>query len=109
MALGAVAGLVAVVLVAADYAPALTPEMIKLLFFKGLGAVAVGLIVVGSLLGRFGREGEKRLELEARLNQPSPKASLNAPPVISELSDSKPDTNQLAGVRERSGATESDR
>jgi hypothetical protein len=72
--------------------------MIKLLFFKGLGAAAVGLIIVGSLIGRFGKERELRLELEARLKQTMPQGSLNAPP-LSQMSERDPEAYKVADRR----------
>lgn len=55
-------GAVAVVTVAAIATGTqivLTPAMIQLLIFKGLAAAAVGLIVVGSWLGRRGRQHDE--------------------------------------------------
>ena len=57
---GAAVAVVAVVAVVTGYSPNLTPEMTKLLFYKGLGAAAVGLMIVGTLIGRVGRRREKQ-------------------------------------------------
>ena len=43
---------------AAGYEIVLTPAMVHLLTYKALAAAAVGLIVVGSWLGRRGRQQE---------------------------------------------------
>lgn len=54
VAAGALLGIATVAAIALGYSPSLTPEMVKLLFYKGLGAAAVGLMVVGAIVGRFG-------------------------------------------------------
>ncbi len=59
---GAVIGVVTVVALAVDYSPSLTPEMIKLLFYKGLGAAAVGMMIVGTWIGRGGRDKIRQAE-----------------------------------------------
>jgi len=59
---GAADGAVAIGAVVTGYSPDLTPEMIKLLFYKGFGAAAVGLMVVGTFIGKIGREREKKTE-----------------------------------------------
>jgi len=55
---GGAVGVAAVVGLATDFKVVLTPEMVQLLVYKGLAAAAVGLIVVGSWLGRRGRQQE---------------------------------------------------
>ena len=55
---GGAVGVAAVVGLATDFKIVLTPEMVQLLVYKGLAAAAVGLIVVGSWLGRRGRQQE---------------------------------------------------
>ena len=45
---------------AAGYEIVLTPAMVHLLVYKALAAAAVGLIVVGSWLGRRGRQQESQ-------------------------------------------------
>jgi len=62
VAAGAVVGIATVAVIALDYSPSLTPEMVKLLFYKGLGAAAVGLIVVGTIMGRIGRDRERQTD-----------------------------------------------
>ncbi len=62
MVAGAVIGVVTVVAIAVDYSPSLTPEMIKLLFYKGLGAAAVGTMIVGTWIARGGREKIRQAE-----------------------------------------------
>lgn len=55
---GGAVGVAAVVGLATGFKVVLTPEMVDLLVYKGLAAAAVGLIVVGSWLGRRGRQQE---------------------------------------------------
>ena len=57
---GAAVGVAAVVGFATDFKIVLTPEMVHLLVYKGLAAAAVGLIVVGSWLGRRGRQQDSQ-------------------------------------------------
>ena len=59
---GGAVGIAAVVGLATDFKVVLTPEMVQLLVYKGLAAAAVGLIVVGSLLGRRGRQQESQAD-----------------------------------------------
>jgi hypothetical protein len=56
---GAAVGVATVAAVATGTEIVLTPAMIQLLIYKGLAAAAVGLIVVGSWLGRRGRQHER--------------------------------------------------
>jgi hypothetical protein len=56
---GAIVGVATVALVATGTEITLTPAMIQLLIYKGLGAAAVGLIIVGSWVGRRGRQQER--------------------------------------------------
>lgn len=55
---GGAVGVAAVVGFATGFKIVLTPEMVHLLVYKGLAAAAVGLIVVGSWVGRRGRQQE---------------------------------------------------
>jgi hypothetical protein len=55
---------------AAGYEIVLTPAMVHLLVYKGLAAAAVGLIVVGSWLGRHGRQQESRTKTSEALLTP---------------------------------------
>ncbi len=74
---GAAVGVAAIAAVVIDFSPNLTAEMIKLLFYKGLGAASVGLMIVGTLMARAGREREKQRDITAaeanlvRVRQPS--------------------------------------
>ena len=56
---GALVGVATVAVVATGTEITLTPAMIQLLVYKGLAAAAVGLIVVGSWVGRRGRQQER--------------------------------------------------
>jgi hypothetical protein len=57
---GGAVGVAAVVGLATGFKVVLTPEMVDLLVYKGLAAAAIGLIVVGSWLGRRGRQQESQ-------------------------------------------------
>jgi hypothetical protein len=57
---GAVVGVATVAASAGGYELVLPPAMVHLLVYKALAAAAVGLIVVGSWLGRRGRQQESR-------------------------------------------------
>jgi hypothetical protein len=57
---GAAVGVATVAAVASGYEIVLTPAMVHLLVYKALAAAAVGLIVVGSWLGRRGRQQESQ-------------------------------------------------
>ena len=52
---GAVVGAAAVTAMALGFSPHLSEYMINLLFYKGLGAAAIGLIVVGTWIARQAR------------------------------------------------------
>lgn len=56
---GGLVGVATVAFVATGAEITLTPAMIQLLVYKGLAAAAVGLIVVGSWIGRRGRQRER--------------------------------------------------
>lgn len=56
---GALVGVATVAVVATGTEIMLTPAMIQLLVYKGLAAVAVGIIIVGSWVGRRGRQQER--------------------------------------------------
>jgi hypothetical protein len=51
---GALLGVATVAAIAAGIEIRLTPEMIQLLTYKALGAAAIGLIIVGTWIGRGG-------------------------------------------------------
>jgi hypothetical protein len=53
---GGAVGVATVTAIATGTEIVLTPAMVQLLIYKGLAAAAVGLIVVGSWLGRRGRQ-----------------------------------------------------
>lgn len=72
---GAAAGVVAIGAVIMDYSPSLTPEMMKLLFYNGLGAASVGLMIAGTLIPRVGIKWEKR---DVALRGATPIASLRS-------------------------------
>jgi hypothetical protein len=55
---------------AAGYEIVLTPAMVHLLTYKALAAAAVGLIVVGSWLGRRGRQQESQTKTADALLTP---------------------------------------
>jgi hypothetical protein len=55
---GAAVGAAAAVGIASGYHINLSPEMMQIVIYKGIAAAAVGLIVVGSLIGRLGRQKE---------------------------------------------------
>ena len=57
---GGAVGVAAVIGLATGFKIVLTPEMVHLLVYKGLAAAAVGLIVMGSWLGRRGRQQESQ-------------------------------------------------
>jgi hypothetical protein len=59
---GAAVGVATVAAVASGYEIVLTPAMVHLLVYKTLAAAAVGLIVVGSWLGRRGRQQESQIK-----------------------------------------------
>jgi hypothetical protein len=88
VAAGAAVGVVAVAAIATGYQIRLTPEMIQLLTYKALGAAAVGLIVVGTWIGRGGNQtdhvpsesGER--ELTDSSEPPAADLSGAAPPEI---------------------------
>jgi len=56
---GGAVGVATVAAIATGTEIVLTPEMVQLLIYKALGAAAIGLIVVGSWLGRQGRRHEQ--------------------------------------------------
>lgn len=56
---GGALGVASVTAIATGTELVLSPAMIQLLIYKGLAAAAVGLIVVGSWLGRRGRQQER--------------------------------------------------
>jgi len=56
---GGAVGIATVTAIATGTEIVLTPAMVQLLIFKGLAAAAVGLIVVGSWLGRRGRQHDQ--------------------------------------------------
>jgi len=56
---GSMVGVATVAAVATGAEIHLSQEMIQLLIYKGLAAAAVGLIVVGSWIGRRGRKQER--------------------------------------------------
>lgn len=58
---GAFVGVIAIAAVSTDYSPSLSREMVALLFYKGLGAAAVGLMLVGTWVARGGRRKERKL------------------------------------------------
>lgn len=49
---GAVVGAGTITAIAAGYEIRLTPEMVELLIYKAFGAAAIGLMVVGTFIGR---------------------------------------------------------
>jgi hypothetical protein len=59
---GSLIGVAIVAMVATGTEVALTPAMIQLVIYKGLAAAAVGLIVVGSWIGRRGRQYERAIK-----------------------------------------------
>jgi len=56
---GGAVGVATVAAVATGTEIVLTPAMVQLLIYKGLAAAAIGLIVVGSWLGRRGRQHDQ--------------------------------------------------
>ena len=54
VAAGAVVGVATVASIATGYEIQLTPHMIQLLTYKAFGAAAIGLIIVGTWIGRGG-------------------------------------------------------
>jgi len=56
---GGAVGVATVTAIATGTEIVLTPAMVQLLIYKGLAAAAVGLIVVGSWLGRRGRQHDQ--------------------------------------------------
>lgn len=56
---GGVVGVATVAAIATGTEIVLTPAMVQLLIYKGLAAAALGLIVVGSWLGRRGRQHDQ--------------------------------------------------
>lgn len=52
---GAVVGAGAVTALALGFSPHLSEYMVNLLFYKGLGAMAIGLIIAGAWVGRAAR------------------------------------------------------
>ncbi|MEP6508166.1 MAG: hypothetical protein ABJC63_08055 [Gemmatimonadales bacterium] len=56
--IGALVGVVVVAAIAADYVPTLSPEMVKLLIYKGFGALSVGLMIAGTWIARSGRNNQ---------------------------------------------------
>ena len=66
---GGAVGVATVAAIATGTEIVLTPAMVQLLIYKGLAAAAVGLIVVGSWLGRRGRQHDQAA-MEAAANTP---------------------------------------
>lgn len=64
VAAGAVVGIATVTAIATGYEIQLTPEMIQLLTYKAFGAAAVGLIVVGTWIGRGGSKKDRDTTLK---------------------------------------------
>jgi len=87
---GAFVGAAAIVAVATDFSPSLSPEMITLLFYKGLGAAAVGLMLVGTWIARSGRRIER---------PPEQPRVLTARPPGSEVGNSSPPGDSVIQVR----------
>lgn len=56
---GSVVGVAAVTAIGMGYEIVLTPAVTQLVIYKGIAAAVVGLIVVGSWLGRRGRQEER--------------------------------------------------
>jgi len=56
---GGAVGVATVAAIATGTEIVLTPAMVQLLIYKGLAAAAIGLIVVGSWLGRRGRQHDQ--------------------------------------------------
>ncbi|MEO7502789.1 MAG: hypothetical protein ABIW94_09140 [Gemmatimonadaceae bacterium] len=75
---GGAIGVATVAAIATGTEIVLTPAMVQLLIFKGLAAAAVGLIVVGSWLGRRGRQHD-RVALGAASHTPELEAG--SPPL----------------------------
>jgi type VI protein secretion system component VasK len=59
VAAGAIVGVATVTAIATGYQIVLTPEMIRILIYKGLAAAALGLMVAGTWIGRRGRRKEQ--------------------------------------------------
>ena len=79
VAMGAVVGVATVAIIALDYSPTLTPEMVNLLFYKGLGAAAVGLIIVGTIIGRIGRDHRRDRNADPELLPPASATHIDVP------------------------------
>ncbi len=62
VAAGAIVGIATVTAIATGYEIVLSPEMIRILIYKALAAAALGLMVVGTWIGRRGRRKEQERE-----------------------------------------------
>lgn len=56
---GGAVGVATVAAIATGTEIVLTPAMVQLLIYKGFGAMAIGLIIAGSWLGRKGRQHDQ--------------------------------------------------
>jgi hypothetical protein len=87
---GAVLGVLTVVAIVMDYAPTLSPEMIKLMFHKGMAAGAAGLLIVGSWIARGSRRSQSELSRESGIEGGDATRSLNQaaqPPIVTSERD----------------------
>ena len=75
---GGAVGVATVAAIATGTEIVLTPAMVQLLIYKGLAAAAVGLIIVGSWLGRRGRQHDQTA-VKAATN--SPELEAGSPPL----------------------------
>ena len=80
---GGVVGAATVAAIATGTEIVLTPGMIQIVIYKGLAAAAVGLIIVGSLLGRRGRQHDQAVSV--------------APSAPTELEEGRPPFHQSSG------------
>ena len=60
---GGAIGVATVAAIATGTEIVLTPAMVQLIIYKGLAAAAVGLIIVGSWLGRRGRQRDQAVNV----------------------------------------------
>jgi len=92
---GATVGVATVAAIATGTEIVLTPAMVQLLIYKGLGAMAIGLIVAGSWLGRKGRQHDPSArgadagarELEPGMPPLQHTARNSSEPVVSTVRD----------------------
>lgn len=91
---GGAVGVATVAAIATGTEIVLTPAMVQLVIYKGLAAAAVGLIVVGSWLGRRGRQHDQAA-MGAAPNTPELEAGI--PPLHESVGKSADRVSETGG------------